>query len=83
MTLGEVDGESSYRVFLNNELIAQVTNKETSIDYQENYFQLGPLTLKPDDILRVEAKAVTNGKIPENGGTAFARGRWRGIILRE
>lgn len=83
VTLGEVDGESSYRVFLNKELIAQVTNKETSIDYQENYFQLGPLTLKPDDILRVEAKAVTNGKIPENGGTAFARGRWRGIILRE
>lgn len=81
VTLGEIDGESSYRVFLNDQLIAQVTNKETAIDYQENYFQLGSLTLKPNDILRVEAKAVTNGKIPENGGTAFARGRWRGIVL--
>jgi hypothetical protein len=83
VTVGEIDGESSYRVLLNDNEIGNFTNQETTIDYQENYFGLGPLTLKPGDIITVQAKAVTNGKIPENGGTAYARGRWRGLVFQE
>lgn len=83
VTLGEIDGESSYKVLLNDNEIGSFTNSETSIDYQENYFDLGSLTLKPGDIITVKAKAVTNGKIPENGGTAYARGRWRGLVFQE
>ncbi|MBU3020414.1 hypothetical protein [Aestuariibacter sp. A3R04] len=55
----------------------------TTTDYQENYFHLGPLTLKPGDIIAVLSKAVTNGKIPEKGGTAYSRGRWRGLVLQQ
>ena len=83
VTLGEIDGESSYRVLLNSNEIGSFTNNETTTDYQENYFNLGSLTLKPGDIITVQAKAVTNGKIPENGGTAYARGRWRGLVFQK
>jgi hypothetical protein len=83
VTLGEIDGESSYRVLLNGNEIGSFTNNETTTDYQENYFNLGSLTLKPSDIITVQAKAVTNGKIPENGGTAYARGRWRGLVFQK
>jgi hypothetical protein len=83
VTVGEIDGESSYRVLLNDNEIGNFTNQETTTDYQENYFDLGPLTLKPGDIITVQAKAVTNGKIPENGGTAYARGRWRGLVFQK
>ncbi|MDG6099919.1 hypothetical protein EXU34_20880 [Alteromonas sp. ZYF713] len=83
VTLGEIDGESSYKVLLNDNEIGSFTNSETSTDYQENYFDLGPLTLKPGDIITVKAKAVTNGKVPENGDTAYARGRWRGLVFKE
>ena len=83
VTLGEIDGESSYRVLLNGNEIGSFTNNETTTDYQENYFNLGSLTLKPGDIITVQAKAVTNGKIPENGGTAYARGRWRGLVFQK
>ncbi|GFD79405.1 hypothetical protein KUL118_22670 [Tenacibaculum sp. KUL118] len=83
VTLGEIDGESSYKVLLNGNEIGSFTNSETPTDYQENYFDLGSLTLKPGDIIAVQAKAVTNGKIPESGGTAYARGRWRGLVFKE
>ncbi len=83
VTLGEIDGESSYKVLLNDKEIGSFTNRETTTDYQENYFDLGSLTLKPGDIITVQAKAVTNGKVPENGGTAYARGRWRGLVFQE
>jgi len=83
VTLGEIDGESPYRVLLNGNEIGSFTNNETTTDYQENYFNLGSLTLKPGDIITVQAKAVTNGKIPENGSTAYARGRWRGLVFQE
>lgn len=83
VTLGETDGESPYQVLLNGNEIGSFTNSETSIDYRENYFDLGSLTLKPGDIISVKAKAVTNGKIPENDGTAYARGRWRGLVFQE
>ena len=83
VTLGEIDGESPYKVLLNNKEIGSYTNSETETDYQENYFDLGSLTLKPGDIITVKSKAVTNGKIPENGGTAYARGRWRGLVFQE
>jgi hypothetical protein len=83
VTLGEIDGESPYKVLLNDKEIGSFTNREATTDYQENYFDLGSLTLKPGDIITVQAKAVTNGKIPENGGTAYARGRWRGLVFQE
>ncbi|MFY8328148.1 hypothetical protein [Pseudoalteromonas sp. ZZD1] len=81
VTLAEIDGESTYIVSINNKEIGRFTNPETSTDYQEIYFDMQGVELTKGDIIRVSSKAVTNGKIPENGGTAFARGRWRALVL--
>ena len=81
VTLTEIDGESNYQVLLNDHVIANIVNPETSVDYQEAYFKIDNVTLKQGDILKVSSMAVTNGKIPENGGTAFARGRWRALVI--
>ena len=81
VTLAEIDGESSYIISVNNKQIGQFTNPETSNDYQEVYFKIQGVKLIEGDTISVSSKAVTNGKIPENGGTAFARGRWRALVL--
>ena len=82
VTLAEIDGESRYRVLLNDRLLGEFQNPATARDYQEVYFPLDDFRLRSGDVLSVEIMAVTNGKIPENGGTAYARGRWRGIVLK-
>jgi hypothetical protein len=81
VTLSETDGESSYQVLLNGNVIATVQNPETAIDYKEAYFKINNVTLKTGDVIKVAAKAVTNGKIPEDGGTAYSRGRWRALVI--
>ncbi|MFC3120070.1 hypothetical protein [Agaribacter flavus] len=82
VTLSEIDGESSYRVFINDKLVGEYTNAETSVDYSENTFDLGTHPLKQGDTIHVEANAVTNGKIPEGDITAFSRGRWRALVIQ-
>ena len=81
VTLGEIDGESSYRILHNGKLIGEFTNPETSIDYDENFFTMNDVNAKEGDIFVVESTAVTNGKIPEGDATAFSRGRWQALIF--
>ncbi|MDO6693317.1 hypothetical protein Q4574_08475 [Aliiglaciecola sp. 3_MG-2023] len=81
VTLAEIDGESTYTVSINGQEIGRFTNPKTLEDYQEIYFHLHQVNLNKGDRIRVASKAVTNGKIPENNGTAFARGRWRALVL--
>lgn len=81
VTLTETDGESEYRVQLNDKTIGEFKNPESDKDYQEMYFRIPEVEIKKGDVLTVESKAVTNGKIPEKGGTAYSRGRWRGVVL--
>ena len=69
------------KVHLNNKKIGEFVNPETNEDYREAYFIIEEVTLEKDDVITVSSKAVTNKKIPENGGTAFARGRWRALVL--
>lgn len=83
ITLSEIDGESQYQVLLNGKIIGQFKNAETQTDYKENYFTINKIEVKPDDIITVASMADTNGKIPENNETAYARGRWRAIALTE
>lgn len=82
VTLAEIDGESSYRVLLNDELIGAFQNPETEIDYAEVYFTLRDITLAKNDVITIESRAHTNGKIPEGSGTAYSRGRWIGLVLQ-
>ncbi len=82
VTLVETDGECDYRVWVNDRMVGEFKNPESDVDYAEVYFKMEAVELKPGDVIAVESNAVTNGKIPERGGTAFARGRWRGLVLQ-
>lgn len=81
VTLTETDGESEYQILLNGTVIGSFKNPATDQDYREVLFEVGEIDLKANDRIEVRFNAVTNGKIPENGETAFSRGRWRGLIL--
>ena len=82
VSLSEFDGESHYKVFVNGKLVGDFTNPRTELDFHEVYFRTGQtLTLTAGDNLTVEAIAASNGLIPEDGGFAWARGRWRAVTL--
>ena len=71
------DGECSYRLLINGNVAGTFTNPETTEDYKSVAHVWPGIQVKQGDRVAVESKAVTNGKIPERAGTAWARGRWR------
>lgn len=84
-TLTEEDGESTYRLLVNGEEVATYTNpsvfEDRPRDLQPNFNTWESIALKDGDQLTVESNSQTNGLIPEDGGTAWARGRWRQLEL--
>ncbi|MEM6474151.1 MAG: hypothetical protein AAF802_31730 [Planctomycetota bacterium] len=83
MTLAETDGESTYRVSINDKQIAEVKNPPTDKDYRPIKHRFESIALKTGDVMRVEFNTASNGKIPEGEGFAFARGRWRSLDVME
>ncbi|MDQ5979848.1 MAG: hypothetical protein QG602_2823, partial [Verrucomicrobiota bacterium] len=82
VTLTETDGESAYRVLVNDRLVGEFKNPATETDYQEATFTMKGVELQPGDKIAVVSNAVTNGRIPEGSTTAYSRGRWRGLVLQ-
>lgn len=80
-SITEEDGESSYRIYKNKQLIQTVTNPETQLSFETVTHKLGTFEFNAGDVITVEANAVTNGKIPEGDITAYARGRWLSLTL--
>lgn len=80
-TLQEMDGESTYKVKIGDSYYGGIMkNNETSTDYTEQKHEItDSVLITKGDVIQVEYMAVTNGKVPENGGTAYSRGRWRSI----
>ena len=82
VSLSEFDGESHYKVFVNDKLVGDFTNPRTELDFHEVYFNTSQIVaLTVGDKITVEAIAASNGLIPEDGGYAWARGRWRAVTL--
>ncbi|MFY0624946.1 MAG: hypothetical protein JXR07_01545 [Reichenbachiella sp.] len=79
-TMLEVDGESSYRLLINGEVIGNVTNPEKS---GENIFvhSFGQSILKPGDTIRIQANNHSNKKYMNGSQLSYARGRWSKLIL--
>jgi hypothetical protein len=81
-TLTETDGESTYRVKVNNKLIGEYKNPGG-----EDYVVAGKtwkgVPLKQGDVIQVESVAHSNGKIPEGDGFAYSRGRWTKLTLEK
>ncbi|WP_222597390.1 hypothetical protein [Hyunsoonleella aquatilis] len=80
-TMTENDGESVYKILLNGNEIITITNPKTKVSFERVTHDLDVIMLKTNDIVEIQSKAVTNGEIPENDGTAWSRGRWTGLDL--
>lgn len=81
-TVLEVDGESTYKLFINNKQVAQLINEETEVDFAEKMYDFGQFKLHQGDVIGVAFNNISNEKIIENEGQfAFARGRWKNLIF--
>lgn len=78
-SLTEIDGESSYRLRINNTLIGEFQNPASSTDYTENIHTFENVLVETGDLIQIESNTHSNGTIPEGDGFAFSRGRWRSI----
>lgn len=81
--LSEKDGEPTYELWVNDQLLKTTIAKETREEFESNFTTWKGIKLSPADIITLKSNAVTNGKIPEGDGTAFARGRWVSLTLTE
>lgn len=76
--LAEFDGECTYRVLVNDNVVGTFTN--TSVHKDDDYKPIKAVfrnvRLSANDKITVESDSHTNGLIPEGEGTAWARGRW-------
>ena len=82
-TLKEFDGESTYRILIDNKLIGTYQNPRTdkSGDFKAAGTTFKRIYVRKGSEIRVEFNSHTNGLISENGGTAYARGRWSSLVF--
>jgi predicted esterase len=84
-TLTEEDGESTYRILINGTVAGAFRNKHigagSAMDMKPATHVWKSLQINNGDTLLIESNTATNGEIPEDGGTAWSRGRWRTIAL--
>lgn len=77
-TLAEFDGESTYRVLVNDKVTGTFINMSVHVedDYKPLKAVFRNVRLSANDRITVESNTHTNGLIPEGDETAWARGRW-------
>jgi hypothetical protein len=86
-TLTEEDGESTYRMLVNGVQVATFENPfiydppDSPQDLLPHTHTWFGISIPNGATIAIESNADTNGQIPEAGGTAWARGRWRQIEL--
>jgi len=79
--VAEEDGESTYHIVVNGRALEQRRNPAVAEKRVRVEHRWGPHFLKKGDRIRIVFAGATNGKIPERGGTAWARGRWRSLSI--
>ncbi|MBK1825466.1 DUF5060 domain-containing protein [Haloferula rosea] len=87
-TMTEEDGESTYHLLVNGVQVATYTNPYVFVEQGNSPLDLQPhthtwsgISIPNGATIAIESNADTNGEIPENGGTAWARGRWQQIEI--
>ena len=86
-TLAELDGESHYRISINNVLLTNthinpiIFNVADPTDYTPASHTWTNINLTEGDDIRIEFSSETNGQIPEGDSTAYSRGRWTSLEL--
>jgi hypothetical protein len=84
-SLLEIDGESSYQVFVNDKLVLQFENKRifntASPDYTPYTVGVKKVDIPANAVIKVYFKSHCNGLVPEGDGFAWARGRWTSLNI--
>lgn len=86
-TMTEEDGESTYRLLIDGVQVATYQNPivfdppDSPRDLQPNTHTWSGISIPNGAKITIQSNAHTNRKIPENDGTAWARGRWQQIEL--
>ncbi|MFK8080746.1 MAG: GlyGly-CTERM sorting domain-containing protein [Granulosicoccus sp.] len=81
VAFAENDGEADYRLSINGEIVGLVSNPEVGEPFAEVRHEFADISVPAGAVIAVESLANSNGKIPENGEFAFARGRWKALEL--
>ncbi len=77
----ELDGECTYKLYINDELIGSQQNEETTIDYAIDKHVFKSVKIPAGAKISIESNTHSNGRIPEGDSFAWARGRWSDLIL--
>jgi len=83
VALAELDGEADYQLLVNGVVVGTATNPEVEFDYTVVRHSFPNINVPAGAVIAVESLANTNGKIPEGDGTAFARGRWTTLEMKD
>jgi len=86
--LAELDGESKYRIAINDKLLEGIrTNPRIfgtdESDYMPAFHRWQSVNISEGDVIRIESSAETNGKVPEGDITAYSRGRFTSLRLNK
>ena len=77
----ELDGECTYKLYVNNELIGVQKNDVTTVDYAADKHVFKSVKVPAGAQISIESNTHSNGKIPEGTAFAWARGRWDSLTL--
>lgn len=75
-TLTELDGESSYNLYVDGKMVGNYQNPSTTVDYRATIKTFENIEVSHGATIRVSSNSTSNGKIPEGNGFAYSRGRW-------
>ncbi len=80
-TLKEFDGESTYRIKIDGQLVGTYQNPRTdkSGDFSPSDTTFQGIKIKNGASIQVEFNSHSNGLIPEGNATAYSRGRWSSL----
>ncbi|WP_082795807.1 sugar-binding protein [Flammeovirga sp. SJP92] len=78
-TLTEEDGESTFRLRVNGQLVGEFQNPVATTDMEPYTHEFKNVLIEKGDEVQIESNSHSNGLIPEGDGFAYARGRWRSL----
>jgi glucose/arabinose dehydrogenase len=79
--LTEIDGECTYKLFVNGIEIGSAQNPASVTDWQPVNHSWNNVLLSNGDVIQVHFNSASNDKIPEGNGFAYARGRWTKLAI--
>ena len=81
VTLAETDGESTYKLVIDGEVIGEFTNPKTADDYKPTLKTWNGVTVRKGARVRVEFNSATNSTSRQGSRKGYSRGRWRSLIF--